>query len=327
MAPGTGDARQDKKRGIEREGEEQGNKKRRADDTSTSGDADADGYDTEWDACCGCNSGEEAAAEGADGKEDEPREMRIDVLQLHPTQLAVGMYQVSFKCGRLKAMFDRDRKEGSSSLEDYLREHPVPVVRGPKGQLYLTDHHHLAAALVKLETQVGEGRVPQPHYGFADKKLGRHWHEEDEETPEFWQDLLDHKCAWAGSKDGVQLTPQELVKKMPKDVTGLKDDPYRSLAAYVRYAKGYKKPKPQPGKGGQGGVVAGGGGGGNEDAIFFVEFKWANFLRRHLEPPLPAEPDNKQLLALAVELAGSEAAAGLPGYKGAKKEQTQAQGS
>lgn len=49
----------------------------------------------------------------------------------------------------------------------------------------------------------------------------------------------------------------------PPRPTGLRDDPYRSLAAYVRYARGYSKPK------------AGGRAGGNEQPEFFVEFKWA----------------------------------------------------
>lgn len=37
------------------------------------------------------------------------------------------------------------------ALEGYLRKHPIPVIDGPGGQLYMTDHHHMACALLKLE--------------------------------------------------------------------------------------------------------------------------------------------------------------------------------
>lgn len=51
----------------------------------------------------------------------------------------------------------------------------------------------------------------------------------------------------------------------PTGGAGLRDDPYRSLAAYVRYARGYTKPKPSAD--------------GNDRPEFFVEFKWAQVRR------------------------------------------------
>lgn len=52
--------------------------------------------------------------------------------------------QVAYKRGRL---VEKSKKQ--AKLEEYLRSHAVPVVRGPGGALYLIDHHHLAAALAK----------------------------------------------------------------------------------------------------------------------------------------------------------------------------------
>lgn len=273
-----------------------------------------DGSDTELDACCGGKHG--------------GRARQVPVLSLHPTQLAVGMYQVSFKVGRLKQMLK------SGSLDGYLRSHPVPVIEGPGGALFMTDHHHLASALVKLAAQVdspkdrakGRSKVPQPYTEPADKALSRDWSRDEEESPDFWQDLIDKQCTWAGhlkrtlkaGDDGqplVQyayetLSPADLMAQMPKDVTGLRDDPYRSLAAYVRYARGYSKPK------------AGGRAGGNEQPEFFVEFKWAQFLLGKMGE-LQGEPDNAHVLAAALDHAKSPDAADLPGYIGHKKRMKQ----
>ncbi|KAL4443720.1 hypothetical protein ABPG75_011457 [Micractinium tetrahymenae] len=264
-----------------------------------------EGSDTELDACCGSKHGGKAS--------------QVPVLSLRPTQLAVGMYQVSFKVGRLKQML----KDGS--LQGYLRSHPVPVVEGPGGGLYMTDHHHLASALVKLAAQVDspkdrkKGRS-KPCIEPADKALSRDWSKEKEESPKFWEDLIDKQCAWAGhlkgslavGKDGQprvryeyeMLSPADMMPRMPSTVTGLQDDPYRSLAAYVRYAKGYSKPRPSAG--------------GNEQPEFFVEFKWAQYLLGKMGE-LQGEPDNARVLEAALDYAKSPDAADLPGYIGDKK--------
>ncbi|KAL4447191.1 hypothetical protein ABPG77_007224 [Micractinium sp. CCAP 211/92] len=271
-------------------------------------DQGEEGSDTELDACCGSKHGGKAR--------------QVPVLSLHPTQLAVGMYQVSFKVGRLKQML----KNGS--LEGYLKSHPVPVIKGPGGGLYMTDHHHLASALVKLALQVdspkdrarGRSRVPQPYIEPADKALSRDWSVEKEESPGFWADLADHQCAWAGhlkrmlcvgegGQPRVQyayemLSPADLMTHMPKAVTGLQDDPYRSLAAYVRYAGGYRKPKPSAGS--------------NQQPEFFVEFKWAQYLLGKMGE-LEGEPDNLRVLEAALDHAKSPDAADLPGYIGPKE--------
>ena len=58
--------------------------------------------------------------------------------------MTVGMLQVKHKRVRLKALEKRP-----SELVDFIIEHPIRVVLGPKEKVYVVDHHHLALALIK----------------------------------------------------------------------------------------------------------------------------------------------------------------------------------
>jgi hypothetical protein len=64
----------------------------------------------------------------------------IEITQLHPTQAAVGYFEVKQKADKLSG-------KKPSKFQEYLAEHLVPIVIGPGGAAYLTDHHHLARAL------------------------------------------------------------------------------------------------------------------------------------------------------------------------------------
>ncbi|KAJ9518083.1 hypothetical protein QJQ45_009976 [Haematococcus lacustris] len=68
--------------------------------------------------------------------------------------------------------------------------------------------------------------------------------------------LIGRHYVWPYSSDGTPLSLQEFVAHLPSDVRGLKDDPYRSLAALVRGEGGYEKVW-----------------------VPFSEFRWANWLR------------------------------------------------
>lgn len=104
--------------------------------------------------------------------------LRVPVLSLRPTQIAVGKYSVGVKAAKVA----KKRARGAAALDDWLRRHPIPCVRGPpdgadtaaagaaaatggggdggrsaeeqkeeeEAPLYLIDHHHLAAALHSL---------------------------------------------------------------------------------------------------------------------------------------------------------------------------------
>ncbi|HEY3782221.1 MAG TPA: ParB-like protein [Fimbriimonadaceae bacterium] len=54
--------------------------------------------------------------------------MKASILELYPTQLALGLYEVNAKIKEFKAM-------SSNELRDYLKKNPVPFVLGPKNRL------------------------------------------------------------------------------------------------------------------------------------------------------------------------------------------------
>ena len=70
----------------------------------------------------------------------------------------------------------------------------------------------------------------------------------------------------------------------------MRDDPYRSLAAFVRRKGGYMSSRTP-----------------------HAEFLWANFFRTRISAPL-LEEDFDKAVGLAVELARTEEAKDLPGY-------------
>ena len=79
---------------------------------------------------------------------------------------------------------------------------------------------------------------------------------------------------------------------IPKALTDLVDDPFRSLAGELRRAGGYAK-----------------------DTTPFAEFLWADFLRRRIKRK-SVETDFSQPFEKALELAKSKEADFLPGWCG-----------
>ena len=81
-------------------------------------------------------------------------------------------------------------------------------------------------------------------------------------------------------------------RDMPRHMWDAVDDEFRSLAAFVRDAGGYAKTD-----------------------VPLADFRWADFLHAHFAPP-QNDAEFDALLAPALGLARSEAAAGLPGFTG-----------
>ena len=77
----------------------------------------------------------------------EPIYKSTPLRELRPTQITVGMKEVEEKRRRW-----RD-KHGVKAGE-FLASHMIPVVLGPKGRRYVTDHHHLARALYDTTQEV-----------------------------------------------------------------------------------------------------------------------------------------------------------------------------
>lgn len=148
---------------------------------------------------------------------------QINVEDLRPTQLCVGMQQVHEKMKKLQ----KKAAKGPEALDKFLRNHPVPVVLGPSGRHFLIDHHHLARAMHELG-------IKQCYAGTV--------LDLSELTPEqFWVAMGKRNLLWRFMSDGSPIEVQELSQRLPNRVAELADDPYRSLAALVRKAGGYTK--------------------------------------------------------------------------------------
>jgi hypothetical protein len=159
--------------------------------------------------------------------------MKRSVFDLRPTQFAVGMFEVEKKTKKLKSMKAKE-------LEEFLDEHPVPVVLCPDGQAHVIDHHHLVRACWELG--IDEVKV---HIEADLSKLS---------VKDFWDEMNRRK--WTHLYDQFGNGPHPHLS-LPLNVRGLADDLYRSLAWAIREAGGYEK-TPVP----------------------FCEFKWADFLRK-----------------------------------------------
>ncbi|MFJ2362749.1 ParB-like protein [Pseudomonas sp. NPDC087697] len=136
--------------------------------------------------------------------------------KLHPTQLTVGLAEVSAKRQQWKKL---KRKERSAALES----HWFPCVLGPQGCYYIVDHHHFGLALLQEEVET------VPLLVLKDLSFV--------EPMTFWS-VMDFN-QWVHPYDAHGS--RHSFEAIPKAIVDLQDDPYRSLAGQVRRAGGYSK--------------------------------------------------------------------------------------
>jgi hypothetical protein len=198
----------------------------------------------------------------------EPMIQPIPILALRPTQMTVGMREVKEKRKRWR---DKGSKK---KQEETLGKHMIPVVRGPDKRYYVVDHHHLARALhdegVKdiLVTIIGDLSMV--------------------ERDAFWG-VMDNK-RWVYPYDAKG--ERRDFKDLPKSITELKDDPFRSLAGELRRSGGFAK-----------------------DTTPFSEFLWADFLRRRISNKA-VEDNFAKAMEKSLALAKGPDAVYLPGWCG-----------
>jgi hypothetical protein len=203
--------------------------------------------------------------------------------ELHPTQAAVGMMEVRIRAEKL-----RQKKQGRSeeAFLKYLEKHDriEPVVVGPSGVLYITDHHHLARALREIGVVVTYCRVLDNMSNSSPEK--------------FWKSLQDRNEIHLEDGQGKIITPAEL----PTTIDALQDDPFRSLAGAVREACGFKKQSE------------------SASSTNYLEFEWADYLRANwAKTDIPIASINENFdsaTKAALDLATQKEAAALPGYTG-----------
>jgi hypothetical protein len=197
----------------------------------------------------------------------EPVLTTVAIVDLRPTQITVGMREVLAKRKRWKEL-------SSEKGGKFLGKHMIPVVVGPKHRNFVVDHHHLARAL--HDEGVKEVAVT------AIANLGAL------DNDAFWTVMDNRNWMHPFDAEGVRRHYGDI----PKSVTGLVDDPFRSLAGELRRAGGFAK-----------------------DTTPFSEFLWADFLRRRLKRKA-VERDFDRAIEQALELAKSTEANYLPGWCG-----------
>src|ERR1035437_278754 len=171
---------------------------------------------------------------------------------MRPTQCSVGYLEVQMKMDEL-----RQRAQKPTELEKYLKGHPIPAVLGPDARMYLTDHHHMGLALEKLADEWDAGDNPAAKNPFRNccfqvlKDLSGKL---DLTMKLFFAKMEEHHLSHPFDGQGKR------VDKIPKYLTELVDDPYRSLAGLARKAGAYDKV-----------------------AVPFTEFQWAAYLRAQVD--------------------------------------------
>ena len=138
------------------------------------------------------------------------------IIDLHPTQLTLGMRAVERRAAELQAL-------AAGKRDEYIAKRAVPCVRGPNGKLYLIDRHHMCRALLAI--------------GVRDVHVEVHVEAERIDPDEFWT-FMDLR-GWVHPFDAQGK--RRPISSLPTKIADLVDDPYRALAGFLRRDKGFVK--------------------------------------------------------------------------------------
>jgi hypothetical protein len=150
----------------------------------------------------------------------EPILHPVDLDALRPTQITVGMREVEAKRREWRAR--SEGKDGRKGAE-FLGQHTIPIILGPKDRHYIVDHHHLCVTLhaegvkkVLVTVMANLRALDADSFWFVLDNRG-------------WMHPFDDQGKRRGYED------------IPKSIEGLVDDPFRSLAGELRRLGGFAK--------------------------------------------------------------------------------------
>lgn len=144
--------------------------------------------------------------------------IKVNILDLRPTQISAGMLEIQHKVTHLNAM---SRKQ----LNAYLKTKVVPVILGPKKVFYIIDHHHHCRAMWEVGKEEVEVKVLADLSRFS--------------LEAFWKTMKVN--GWVYPYDQYGNGPYDATKYLPQTIQGLADDPFRSIAWMAREAGAYSK--------------------------------------------------------------------------------------
>lgn len=191
------------------------------------------------------------------------------ILDLKPTQFAVGMLEIDEKIAIAK-------RYSKKELRKYIDDHVVPVVVSPQGDMYVVDRHHFLCVCHHVGVRKVRIEVVKD---LSKSKMS---------YAAFWKWMFKSRNAYPFCQFGEG--PRKALY-LPKDIRGLADDPYRSLAWFVRRAGAFENSEKN-----------------------FAEFKWANFFREKRLLDRFGPSSMPVALKKAVSLAQSKQASHLPGF-------------
>lgn len=142
----------------------------------------------------------------------------VNIGEARPTQSTVGYEEVRRNLPEIRLAAG----EGAEAFDRFLRDRPGFVIRGPSGQMYLTDGHHFARALQEFGLREMYIEVKKD---WSDKTPG-----------EFWDKMREKQKVYL-KKFGREITTAEL----PRRIVDLEDDAYRSLAWLLKQRGVYEK--------------------------------------------------------------------------------------
>ena len=137
----------------------------------------------------------------------------VAIDDLRPTQMTVGVHEIEQRAASLK----------KQAKEKAIAKNVIPVVKGPKGRLYVIDHHHLCRALLLA--------------GIDEVSVTIVSNLERLEKDEFWVFMDNTGLVHPFDAEGKRQSYSDI----PKRLKDLADDPFRSLAGSLRRIGGYAK--------------------------------------------------------------------------------------
>jgi hypothetical protein len=211
---------------------------------------------------------------------------KCNLADLRPLQGAVGRIEVEHKKQQILNNEDCERNK--------LKKDPIKVIFGPDNRLYIIDHHHGALAWLKARTERGESTTGFCRVQAVADDEGKRVAFGNEHN--FWETLKSEHLVHLKNEMGEPISASDLPQTLNKLYEH--DDPYRSLAWRVR-DKGFCRPAY------------------SQD---FLEFHWADFLRRRIpakdvqKMSSNVDQDQKELIERAIDFAHSPDAKDLIGY-------------
>lgn len=195
------------------------------------------------------------------------KESSATLRDLRPTQFALGMVQVRQKMAETRSVC-------ADARYAFMEQRVIAVVRGPRGALHVIDHHHWAQAWIEL----GIERAPvQVKMDFRDL-----------DDIDFLAAMMERGWVHPFNERGEKVD----IGTLPPSVAQMPDDPYQSLAAFLRIARVFENP------------------GG-----FNAKFAWSDYLRQHVTGDSGTIEGFAEMLATAFRFAHTPEARALPGYR------------